>query len=320
MPTFVTAAPISATIDLPVATVRISAGDRADTIVDVRPSDPTKERDVQAAELTRVDLADGELMIDVPKRRAWLGGKEGSVDVAVALPSGSALRATVGVGDVEADGRLGDCRVKTGVGEISVDEVDAANLASGVGDVSLGHATGRTEVISGTGQVRVAAFDGAALLKNANGDTWVGVARGELRIKGANGDIDIDVAHADVDAKTANGDVRLGMAVRGSVVLESHLGDIEIGVREGTAAWLDVRSGLGKVVIELDAADGPDPAAETVSIRARTSLGQVRVHRSGTSTASSASGARGGDGSAPVPKTSESSSHPLHKLVLALAP
>ena len=52
MPIFETPEPISATIDLAVGDVRITASDRHDTVVDVRPSDASHEPDVRAAEQT----------------------------------------------------------------------------------------------------------------------------------------------------------------------------------------------------------------------------------------------------------------------------
>ena len=51
--------------------------------------------------------------------------------------------------------------------------------------------------------------------------------------------------------------MRLGEVVRGSVVLETKLGDLEVGIREGTAAWLDVNSQFGRVHNALEAADAP---------------------------------------------------------------
>ena len=90
MPTFDTPEPISATIDLAVGDVRISAGDRADTVVDVRPSDASNEADVKAAEQTRVEYADGQLLVKAPKLRSWLiRSAGGSVDVTIELPAGS---------------------------------------------------------------------------------------------------------------------------------------------------------------------------------------------------------------------------------------
>ena len=122
-------------------------------------------------------------------------------------------------------------------------------------------------------------LDRSAVIKNSNGDTWVGVAGGDVRLNAANGSIAVDLAQASVGAKSANGDVRLGEVVRGSVVLETKIGDLEVGVREGTAAWLDVSSRFGRVHNSLDAADAPEPSAETVEVRARTSVGEVVIRR-----------------------------------------
>ena len=117
------------------------------------------------------------------------------------------------------------------------------------------------------------------MIKNSNGDTWVGVAGGELRLKSANGSITVDRAHAGVVAKTANGDVRLGEVVRGAIVLETRVGDLEVGIREGTAAWLDVNATAGRVHNSLSAADAPESSTETVEVRGRTSLGNVVIRR-----------------------------------------
>ena len=127
--------------------------------------------------------------------------------------------------------------------------------------------------------MRLRELDGSAVIKNSNGDTWVGVAAGDLRLNAANGDIAVDRAHAGVGAKTANGDVRLGEVVRGSVVLETTIGDLEVGIREGTAAWLDVNSQSASVHNALEAADAPEASAETVEVRARTSVGDIVIRR-----------------------------------------
>jgi DUF4097 and DUF4098 domain-containing protein YvlB len=280
MPTFDTPEPITATITVAVGDVRISAGDRSDTIVDVRPSDASNDEDVKAAELTRVEHASGNLLVTVPKSRSWrIRSGGGSVDVTIELPAGSQVHGAGQITDFRCAGRLGDCRIKTGMGTIVLDRADTVSLKNGIGDVGVDHATGHAEVATGSGDVRVRQLDGSAQLKNSNGDTWVGEAGGDLKVNAANGDIAVDLAHASVVAKSANGDVRLGEVVRGSVVLETSLGDLEIGIREGTAAWLDVRATAGRVQNALEAAEAPGPSAETVEVRARTTAGSVVVRR-----------------------------------------
>ena len=67
MPTFDTPEPISVSLELGVGDIRIVAGDRTDTVVEVRPTDPAKKGDVTAAEQTRVEFAAGRLQIRAPK-------------------------------------------------------------------------------------------------------------------------------------------------------------------------------------------------------------------------------------------------------------
>ena len=280
MPTYDTPAPITAAIDLVVGDLRIGAADRGETTVEVRPTDASNDEDVTAAKQTRVDCTNGRLTVRAPKLRSWLSRKDGgSIDVTIELPAGSHVHATTGSADVRCDGRLGDCRIATGLGNIRVDEAGTISLKSGIGDISVEHATRHADVTTASGDVRLRALDGSAVVKNSNGDTWVGVAGGDLRVRAANGRITVDVAHASVVAKSANGDVRLGDVARGTVVLETSLGDLEVGIRDGTAAWLDVSSSAGKVHNALDAADAPEASAETVEVRARTSAGDVVIRR-----------------------------------------
>jgi Putative adhesin len=280
MPTFDTPAPISATLDVVVGDVRISAGDGGATVVDVRPSDPANDEDVKAAQRTRVEYANDELLVKAPKLRSWMPGNAGgSIDVTIELPAGSHVHGAGQLTDFRCAGRLGDCRIKTGIGHIQLDRADTPRLRSGAGDIIMDRATGHAEVTAGSGDVRVRELDAGAVVKNSNGDTWVGTVRGDLRVRAANGSIAIDRAHDTVAAKSANGDVRLGEAVRGSVVLETQLGDVEVGIREGTAAWLDVSASAGKVHNALEAAETPGSTAETVEVRARTTVGEITIRR-----------------------------------------
>ena len=280
MPAFETPEPITARIDVPVGEVRIAAGDGGVTVVDVRPSDAASEEDVNVAGQTRVEYAHGRLLVKAPKVRGWSPRSAGgAIEVTIELPAGSHVHGAGQLTDFDGDGPLGDCRIKTGLGRIRLDRAGTLNLKTGIGDISAEHATGHAEVTAGSGDVRLRELDAGAVVKNSNGDTWVGAVAGELRISAANGSIAVGVARAGVIAKSSNGDVRLDEVVRGSVVLETRLGDVEVGIPEGTTAWLDLRSGAGRVSNELAAADAPAQSAETVEVRGRTSAGSVVVRR-----------------------------------------
>jgi hypothetical protein len=73
--------------------------------------------------------------------------------------------------------------------------------------------------------------------------------------------------------------VRLDDIGSGAVLAETARGRIEIGVREGVAAWLDLRTQFGRVTNNLDDAAQPEPGDDTVEVRARTSFGDITVGR-----------------------------------------
>ncbi len=103
---FDTPAPITAVLDIPAGRVQIIAADRADSAVEVRPANPDKSRDVQAAEQTAVEYGDGVLRITGTAPRNQLFGPSGSVEVTVQLPAGSQVEAKSASGEFRGVGRL----------------------------------------------------------------------------------------------------------------------------------------------------------------------------------------------------------------------
>jgi hypothetical protein len=282
MPTFDTPEPISVTVELGVGDLRIVASDRTDTQVEVRPSDAAKKADVAAAEETRAEYDGGRLLIKAPKnwrQYTFRGGGE-SIDVQVELPAGSHLRGETGVAALRCSGRLGECRYKTGVGDIRLDQAGAVQLRTGVGDIIVEGADGDAELTTGSGSLRIDRVGGAAVVKNSNGDTWIGEVAGDLRVNAGNGRISVDRARETVAARSANGDVRLGEVAHGTVLAQTAFGKVEIGIRDGVAAWLDLNTRYGAVRNDLDTADRPGAGEEAVEVRARTAFGDITIHRS----------------------------------------
>ena len=284
MPTFETNQPIVLSIEMSHGAVHVIASDRTDTVVAVNPSDRDRPADVDAAGKTAVDLVNGTLSIRQRKPGGiaapvigWKG--RGAVDVTVELPEGSSLRADTGVADFRCDGRLDDVDVKTGAGDVRLDQTGAVRVRTSAGHVAVEEASGRAEVVV-AGNMTIGTVTGDADVKNLNGKTWIGRARGSVRVKSANGDVAIEDAGGDVTVKTANGDIRLGQVARGSVTIETAFGGLEIGVKEGTAAWIDATTKFGRLRNHLTPTDDPQPSAETVEVRARTSFGDVLIARS----------------------------------------
>ena len=207
------------------------------------------------------ELTNGVLQVKAHKgwRRYGFRGDGESVDVRIDLPTGSHLRGSVALATLSCTGTLGDCRYKTGGSDIAVEEV-----------------AGAAEFTTGTGAIRIGRVGGPAVVKNGNGDTVIGEAA-ELQVKAANGDIVVHRAHAPLTAKTANGDVRLDEVTTGLVVAETACGKVEVGVRPGVAAWLDLHTGFGHVYNLLDATERPGSSDDTVEVRARSSFGDITI-------------------------------------------
>lgn len=281
MPTFDTPEPILATIDTVAGHVWINASDRIDTVVEVRPTDESEDADVKAAEQTVVEYANGELSVKTPKSkiRNLIIGRPASIDVTVSLPSGSRVDAKAW-GEVRSEGRVGDSTFNSAAGSIRLGQTGRLTLRTSAGDVSVARSAGPTDVTTSAGKVWLGEIDGTAVVKTSNGDITLGEVTGDVQLKTANGDITVERALAAVDAKTAFGNVRVGEVVRGLAVLETAFGEVEIGVAEGTAAWLDVSSKRGSVRSDLDAAAAPGPSDETIEVRARTGYGDIVIRRS----------------------------------------
>jgi DUF4097 and DUF4098 domain-containing protein YvlB len=279
MATFDTPRAIAAVIDMPAGHVEIRAADRTDTVVDVRPTDPGSDADVQAVDQVRVDFTDGRLSVTAPKNRLRsLFRRPPSVDVTVDLPTDSRVDVS-GWADIRTDGRLGDSTFDTAAGTVRVAETARLRLRTAAGDVSVARAVGHAEVTTASGKVRVGEIDGTAVVKTSNGDITLGEVTGDARLNTANGDIAVDRALASVAAKTAYGSIRVGEVMQGAVVLETSFGELEVGVRTGTAVWLDLQSRLGTVRSLLEATDEPAPSDDTVEVRARTGYGDIVIRR-----------------------------------------
>ncbi|MDQ0792238.1 DUF4097 family beta strand repeat-containing protein [Streptomyces sp. B1I3] len=277
MPSFDTPEPISATAHVEAGSIQFTAGDRSDTVVEVRPRDPKRELDVRAAEQTEVACASGALTVRTPKPNLF--GRTGIVDVTVELPTGSRIDMTGAWAQVLGEGRLGEVRVKTSSGDVRLETTGPLKLTASHGSLSVDRVEGTAEITTSSGSLRVGLVNGPAVLKNSHGTTTVGAATGELRVSGANGDIEIRRAEDSVTATTAHGALRVGEVTRGTIQLETSYGAIEVGVREGTAAWLDVSSGSGQVRNTLTASEPPTRTADTVKVRARTRHGNIDIRR-----------------------------------------
>jgi DUF4097 and DUF4098 domain-containing protein YvlB len=179
MQRFDTPAPVSAVLDIPAGAVRFIAADRADTTVEILPADPSRGRDVKAAEQIQVAYDGGVLRIEAPEAKNRILGPSGSVEVTVQLPAGSRVEGKLASGELRGVGRLGDIAFEAAHGTVKLDETAGARLTLAAGDVSVGRLGGPAEISTQKGDLHVTeAVTGTVTLRTEHGDITVGTARG----------------------------------------------------------------------------------------------------------------------------------------------
>ncbi|NEW38487.1 DUF4097 domain-containing protein [Nocardia cyriacigeorgica] len=97
---------------------------------------------------------------------------------------------------------------------------------------------------------------------------------GQCDLEIAAGDIIVERPLESVTAKTAKGDIRIGEASRGELRLETSMGELEVGIRPGSAARLETDAKYGSVQNALEPVDG---AKGTVHVYARNSYGNIII-------------------------------------------
>ncbi|MFF3314267.1 DUF4097 family beta strand repeat-containing protein [Streptomyces sp. NPDC003035] len=179
MQKFDTTAPIAAVLDIPAGRIRFIAADRADTTVEVRPADASKNRDLKAAERVTVAYGDGILRIEAPEAKNRVLGNSGSVEVTVQLPAGSRVEAKTDTAELRGVGRLGDVTFESAQGTVKLDETHSAHLALAAGHIAVGRLGGPARISTLKGDLTITeAVRGAVTLRTEAGDISVGAARG----------------------------------------------------------------------------------------------------------------------------------------------
>lgn len=281
MRTFPTPTPISITVEASFADVQLAAGDRADTVVDIVPTDPDDRAHVQVAEATRVELLGDQMRVIAPRPSLMARILNyPSLDITISLPSGSAVRADLDAGNITATGTLGQCSVRTGAGNIRLGDTGSLDARSGTGDIVVVNVAGDATIETPAGHTQIASATGDVDIRNGSTGPRIGRVGGDLRVRAGHGRIEAESVAGNVEARTAHGAVVIGVATGADVDLKTSHGDLEVGIPDGRALWLDLDTKYGRVVSEfVPIADAPPAGGPSVRLVGRTSYGDIRIRR-----------------------------------------
>ena len=213
MQNFATPAPITAVVTVPAGRIQITAADRADTTVEIRPADPAKSRDVKLAGQLTAGYSDGTLRIAAPAGHRVLGSS-GAVEVTVQLPAGSRVEARTASARFTTEGPLGAVAFDSAQGTVTVAEAATARVSVTDGDVTVGRLGGDAEIRTVKGDIKVTeAAAGTVVLRTEMGGVTIGAAAGVSAALDAGttmGRIRNSLANAGVPALTVRATTTVG--------------------------------------------------------------------------------------------------------------
>ncbi len=278
MHTFQTPGPTSLVLQTVAGHVSITAEDGDRTTVELTPLNPAGEEAVARA---TVEQRDSTVVVHIPKHRGGLLRQGPAIDVAITCPTGTSIDVRADSSAIRATGSYATAVVATGSGDIEVEDVTGvAKLKSGSGTVRAAQVGDALVITTGSGDVSVDRSGRSATLTAGSGDISIAEMAGETTTKTGSGDVEVGVLDGTLLTKTGSGNLTVRRASSGTVRATGASGNIDIGIKEGTAAWLDVSTISGRFRQELAESQAPRDGQLSVEITAQTVSGDVRVHRS----------------------------------------
>lgn len=278
MVAFPVSGPAFVRIDVQMGRVEVVAEQRDDVDVVISPANPHRSGDRSAADAVRVTRTGAEVSVVGPFRMNLFGPGD-SVDVLVRVPAASDASVSLKYGAVHLTGTLGTVRLALDYGDASVARVGRADLGLGHGELRVEHISGDADVTLKSGRARIGRVTGALRLKGSDAGIDVGSIGGVADIATSTGVVQLGDPGPALTIRSAYGPVRIRELVRGTARIEGSYGALSLGVRRGTAVWLDASSRHGVVRNELTADAGPADGEDTLEVHARTGYGDITVHR-----------------------------------------
>ncbi len=164
-------------------------------------------------------------------------------------------------------------------GQVQLDRIGGLQANISAGEVAIGHVAGRASIDGGAFAVRIGEAEGPVGITSSGGRAWIGHAAADLEVSSGSGSLDIDRADGSVTATTASGAIRIGRMTHGQAKLMNGSGDIEVGIGEGTAAYIDANSERGSVRNSVASPETADASGTKVTVHARTRHGDIIIQR-----------------------------------------
>lgn len=246
--------------------VTVRAGDSSEVEIELealRDNEATRKA-IASARVEMIDSGGGhEVIVSLGKSNGFSIGRGPQVGVRVSCPNGSDLRIESSSADLETKGRLGAVEARTASGDVSLEEVGSADVATASGEVEVRDAQRSLGI------------------RTASGDVSVDRCLGTLSVNLVSGDLSVGDAAAGFVVGTVSGDVEIRAAGGGPMQINSVSGDVEVAIKQGERLYIDASSLSGDLSSELEFEASP-PVGSDAQVRElsiRTVSGDVEIVR-----------------------------------------
>lgn len=232
---------------------------RDDTTVVSLPAGAQLRITSRSGRVTVTGEARGDVLVEGRTARVSTSPDGVEVDVAsgavtVRCPTGTDVLVGAASGAVELRGVLGDARVTTESGGITVEEVTRLDARSRSGSIRVERCAGDCRARADSGRVSI-------------------TQAGSVEVAAASGNVEAD-AVGDASIRAGSGKVTVGLTRPGDVAIEVHSGSVDVTLPAGVCPACDLASHSGRVNREFEPGDDG-------SIRVRTGSGTVTVRNRG---------------------------------------
>ncbi len=173
--------------------------------------------------------------------------------VEIRCPEGCDVVVGTNSGSVELQGALGDIRVTTSSGKISVERAASADLRTRSGAIVVDECAGQCRVVTGSARVRIGRAGSAEVSARSGSVTAESVDEGTVQT--ASGGVELGTSSAGcLGVRTVSGSVRVKVPTgsRPEAVLHSRSGSIRCDCEEGTDGRIEVSTTSGSIRVECE--------------------------------------------------------------------
>lgn len=207
-------------------------------------------KNISRAEQIPVKIIESGKKITVVLDKAVAGNQNGKINLELKVPHYAKLELIQTESDTIAISKIEDfVNVKTGSGEIKIDNVGQVQARSGTGNINLENINGRADLITGNGNIKAQSVKGDVRIISVNAKIDLSCVKGRVEISDTSSQIWLIAVEGDVEVSTSNGKAYFIGAIRsdGRYRLKTLSGAVSMAIPDDMGFTVALSSYSGKI-------------------------------------------------------------------------